>query len=203
MNKIVLFAILSIILTSTIVFAIRLPAITAANKFSYKSMLQNYFHNVNYGYGIGLNNDNYLIARWQIVNARTLNVSEIKNIVSSSNATDWPQLRQEIQNALQTEANVVKKGRIRIGNTTYVMTNVQVNNQTLIADINEMPAYSTCAQQNISAEDCENNVQKIGDISIARKTEAIQSNGADPRVWAGTLDFNNVAYTFVSFVYPR
>jgi hypothetical protein len=83
------------------------------------------------------------------------------------------------------------------------MTNIQVSNQTLTADINQMPVYSTCAQQNISAEDCENSAQKIGDISIAKKTEAIESNNGDPRVWAGTLDFNSVAYTFVSFAYPR
>jgi len=199
----ILIVVLTITMATTLVLARNLPAITAVNKVSYKSMLQSYFHPVLHGYGIGFNESNYITAKWHIVNVRILAKNQIREIVSNSNSTDWSQLRAEIQTALQNQGTEIKKGRIRIGNTDYVLTNILVSNETATADIREMPVYATCVQQNISAEDCESNATKVGDFSLTKKTEAFEDNRTDPRVWAGILNFKNVQYTFVTFAYPR
>jgi len=199
----ILIVVLTITMATTLVLARNLPAITAVNKVSYKSMLQSYFHPVLHGYGIGFNESNYITAKWHIVNVRILAKNQIREIVSNSNSTDWSQLRAEIQTALQNQGTEIKKGRIRIGNTDYVLTNILVSNETATADIREMPVYATCVQQNISAEDCESNATKVGDFSLTKKIEAFEDNRTDPRVWAGIMNFKGVQYTFVTFAYPR
>jgi hypothetical protein len=193
--------VLAVSITASVAFAKNLPAITSSNKIAYKSMLQTYFKPVFDGYGIGLSGDTYVTARWYITSVRTLNVSGIKQIVSSTNATDWSQLRQEIQNALKNSGIVTQKGRIMIGNTTYVLTNIQISNTTASADIRELPNYTTCKEQNTSAEDCENNAAQVGSLSLSKKTNALQDT--KEKVWAGTLIFKSVTYTFVTFAYPR
>lgn len=195
---------LVITVTASIVFARNLPAITVANKVAYKTMLQTYFHPVLHGYGIGFTSDTYITAKWYITNVKILSRDKIKEIISgANNTTDWSQIKDEIQNALQSEGNEIKKGRIGIGKTNYLLTNIQVSNNTASADIREIANYSACKQSNTSAEDCENNAQQVGSLSLTKKTEAIEDNQADPRVWAGTLVFKNVTYTFVTFAYPR
>jgi len=193
--------VLAVSITASVAFAKNLPSITSSNKIAYKSMLQTYFKPVFDGYGIGLSGDTYVTARWYITSVRTLNVSGIKQIVSSTNATDWSQLRQEIQNALKNSGIVTQKGRIMIGNTTYVLTNIQISNTTASADIRELPNYTTCKEQNTSAEDCENNAAQVGSLSLSKKTNALQDT--KEKVWAGTLIFKSVTYTFVTFAYPR
>jgi len=203
MKKSLALFVIIIAMTTTLVLARNLPAMTVANKLSYKTMLQNYFHPVLHGYGIGFNESSYLTAKWNIINVRILARNTIRQIASATNATDWSQLRAEIQTALQNSGTEIKKGRIRIGGTDYILTNITVSNETATADIREMPVYATCNQQNISAEDCEISTTKVGDLSLTKKTEAYEDNSTDPRVWAGILNFKNVTYTFVTFAYPR
>lgn len=189
--------------TATVVYARNLPMITNANKMEYKNMLKNYLSPVNHGYGIGFNESNYVTAKWYITGVRTLNMSEIKEIVKNSNATDWSQLRSQVQSALQTNGIEVKKGRINIGKNIYILTDINVTNSTVSANIREMPIYSNCKDQNITAEQCENIATQVGSLSLTKKTSAIETEANEPKVWAGTLNFNSTAYTFVTFVYPR
>lgn len=209
MKKILILTIVLVVgIASSLVFAINfsrgargLPAIAAAEKLAFKNMLTNYIHPVSYGNGIGFSGDNYLIAKWYIASVRTLSVDQIKSAILNSNATDWSGIKKDVENALNTEGTMVSKGRISIGKTSYVFTSIVTSNTSLSANINVLPNYTACNQQNISAEICESNSQKIGDISLAKKTP-IESNN-EQNVWAGTLDFNSTAYTFVTFAYPR
>jgi len=43
----------------------------------------------------------------------------------------------------------------------------------------------------------------VGIISITKRTKPDQEIPGEPKVWAGTLTFNQVVYTFVTFAYPR
>jgi len=203
MKKVLILVALVLICISTIAVAKRLPAIATNQRTEFKTMLKNYFHPVLHGYGIGFTSDTYITAKWHIINVKILARNRIREIISGTNTSDWSQLREEIQNALQNEGTEIKKGRIRIGNTTYLLTDIQVSNDTASADIREMPDYEDCKQQNISAEECETNAENVGDLSLTKKTKAIEEIQGDPRVWAGTLNFKEVEYTFVTFAYPR
>jgi hypothetical protein len=206
MKKILILVILVVIVTASLAFARsvmarNLPAITAANKLDYKNMLKNYLMPINNGYGIGFSGDNYITARWYITSVKTLNITLIKEIVSNSNATEWSQLRQQIQNALQTQGQTTTKGRISIGKTIYILTDISVSNSTATSNIRQMPDYSSCTSQNISAEQCESAAALVGDFSLSKKTNALNTT-TNEQVWAGTLDFNSVSYTFMTFSYP-
>jgi hypothetical protein len=203
MKKVLILVAVFLICISTIVVAKRLPTIATNQRTEFKTMLKNYFHPVLHGYGIGFTSDTYITAKWHIVNVKILARNRIREIISGTNTSEWSQVRDEIQNALQNEGTEIKKGRIRIGNTTYLLTNIQVSDETASADIREMPDYEDCKQQNISAEECETNAEKVGDMSLTKKTKAFEEIQGDPRVWAGTLNFKEVEYTFVTFAYPR
>ena len=203
MKKILGLVVVLISVAASVVFARNLPAITIANKLEYKNMIRNYLSPVNHGYGIGFNNDNYVTAKWYITNVRTLNMSEIKEIVKNSNATDWSQLRSQIQSVLQAQGIEVIKGRISIGKIIYILTDINVTNSTVAANIREMPIYSNCKDQNITAEQCENMATQVGSLLLTKKTSAIETEANEPKVWAGTLNFNSTTYTFVTFTYPR
>jgi len=203
MKKVLILVAVFLICISTIVVAKRLPTIATNQRTEFKTMLKNYFHPVLHGYGIGFTSDTYITAKWHIVNVKILARNRIREIISGTNTSEWSQVRDEIQNALQNEGTEIKKGRIRIGNTTYLLTDIQVSDETASADIREMPDYEDCKQQNISAEDCETNAEKVGDLSLTKKTKAFEEIQGDPRVWAGTLNFKEVEYTFVTFAYPR
>jgi len=203
MKKILGLVVVLISVAASVVFARNLPAITIANKLEYKNMIRNYLSPVNHGYGIGFNNDNYVTAKWYITNVRTLNMSEIKEIVKNSNATDWSQLRSQIQSVLQAQGIEVIKGRISIGKIIYILTDINVTNSTVAANIREMPIYSNCKDQNITAEQCENMTTQVGSLLLTKKTSAIETEANEPKVWAGTLNFNSTTYTFVTFTYPR
>jgi hypothetical protein len=206
-NTLVILAVILVVsVTASMVFARglamgkNLPAVTAANRMEYKDMLKNYMSPINHGSGIGISGDTYVTAKWYIANVRMLNVSTLKEIIGNSTATTWSGLRQDMQGYLQN-ASVLTQGRIEIGNTTYLLSNVNVTNSTATADIKNLPNYASCKQSNVTVQECENNAAKVGDMSLAKKT-AIQDNPMDTRVWAGTLDINSVAYNFVTFVYP-
>ena len=209
MKTILAILVIAIALTAISVYAPQgegknLQAMTVANKLEYKTMLKNYFHPVMHGYGIGFTSDTYITAKWHITDVRILAKNRIREIISGvNNTTDWSQIKQEIQDALQSEGNEIKKGRIMIGKTNYVLTNILISNNTATADIRELPDYSACKQANTTAEDCENNTALVGSLSLTKKTKAIEDAQGDPKVWAGTLTFRNVTYTFVTFAYPK
>ena len=204
MNKIILVAILAIILTTTIAFA--LPKPMQAHKEGFKTMLKNYLSPVIHGYGIGFTGDTYITAKWHITDIKILSRNEIRNVIQNSkaeNVTDWSTVRERIRTQLEANGTSVKKGRIKISGTTYLLTNIVTSDASATADINEMPNWETCKNQNTTAEDCETSSTKVGEISITKKTRVDQEVVNEPRVWAGTLKLNNIDYTFVTLVYPR
>jgi hypothetical protein len=193
---------LAICLTTTAVLARNIQSPRDEEKNSFKNMLKSYLMPGAHGYGIGFNGDQYITAKWYLVNVRTLSVGEIKHIVSDSNASTWSEIKDEVQNAL-SNATKVTQGRINIGKTNYALTSIIASNSSFTADIRTIPDYNTCKQQNMSAMQCENNSTKVGDISVTEKRNAITDSKENTRVWTGTLNFNSVAYTFVSFAFPR
>lgn len=179
--------------------------ITAQQKNQFKETLRNYFNPVLHGYGIGFTGQNYITARWQLTHVRMLSTSQVRTMIQESNQgneTDWNAVRERVRNALAS-ASTVRKGRIRIEGTDYVLTNMVVSDNSLTADINEIPDYAACRDENVTSDDCENDSAKVGDVSITKMTKANQEIAGEPNVWAGTLNYNNVAYTFVTFAYPR
>ncbi len=204
MKKLVVIALVAMVLTATIVFA--LPKPLQNNKDAFKTMLKDYLSPVLHGYGIGFTQDNYITAKWHITNIKILNKTEIKDVIQkakSENVADWNTMLVRIKSELDTNGMIAKKGRIRMEGKDYLLTTIQVSDANATAEIREMPDWNACKQQNVSAEDCEENATNIGNISLTKKTRANQEISGEPRVWAGTLNFNNTAYTFVTLVYPR
>jgi len=204
LKKLVVIALVAMVLTATIAFA--LPKPLQNNKDAFKTMLKDYLSPVLHGYGIGFNQDNYITAKWHITNIKILNKTEIKGVIQkakSENVADWNTMLVRIKSDLNTNGMIAKKGRIRMEGKDYLLTKIQVSDTNATAEIREIPDWNACKQQNVSAEDCEENATNIGNISFTKKTRANQEISGEPRVWAGTLYFNNTAYTFVTLVYPR
>ena len=204
MKKLVVIALAAIVLTTTIAFA--LPKPLQSNKDAFKTMLKDYLNPVLHGYGIGFNQDNYITAKWYITNIKILNRTEIKNVMQrakSENVTDWNTMLIRIKSELDTNGMIAKKGRIRIDGKDYLLTRIQVYESNATADIREIPDWNACKQQNVSEDDCEIGSTKVGDLSLTKRTKSNQEISNEPKAWAGTLNFNNTAYTFVTLVYPR
>lgn len=200
----IIIAIVAIALTTTIAFA--LPKPLQSNKDAFKTMLEDYLNPVLHGYGIGFNQDNYITAKWYITNIRVLNMTEIKNVMQkakSENVTDWNTMLVRIKSELDTYGIIAKKGRIRIDGKDYLLTKIQVYESNATADVREIPDWNACKQQNVSEDDCEIKSVKVGDMSLTERTKTNQEVSNEPRAWAGALNFNNTAYTFVTLVYPR
>jgi hypothetical protein len=204
LKKLVVIALVAMVLTATMSFA--LPKPLQNNKDAFKTMLKDYLSPVLHGYGIGFTQDNYITAKWYITNIKILNKTEIKDVIQkakSENVADWNTLLVRVKADLDTNGMIAKKGRIRMEGKDYLLTKIQVSDTNATAEIREMPDWNACKQQNVSAEDCEENATNIGNISFTKKTRANQEISGEPRVWAGTLNFNSTAYTFVTLVYPR
>jgi len=200
----IIVAIVAIVLTTAVAFA--LPKPLQNNKDAFKTMLKDYLNPVLHGYGIGFNQDNYITAKWYITNIRVLNKTEIKNVMQkakSENVTDWNTMLVRIKSDLDANGVIARKGRIRIDGKDYLLTKIQVSDTNATAEIREIPDWNACKQQNVSAEDCEIESTEVGDLSLAKRTKPNQEISGEPRVWAGTLNFNNTTYTFVTLVYPR
>jgi hypothetical protein len=179
--------------------------ITAIQKNQFKETVRSYFNPVLHGYGIGFTDQNYITARWQITQVRMLSTSQVRSTVQAStqeNETDWDAVRERVRNALSS-ASTERRGRVRIEGTDYVLVNIVVSNDSLTADIRELPDYIACRDANTTAADCETNSAKVGDVSITKRTKPNQERAGEPNVWAGTMNYNSVAYTFVTFAYPR
>ncbi|MFH1473556.1 MAG: hypothetical protein ABIE55_01545 [Candidatus Aenigmatarchaeota archaeon] len=193
--------------TATAVKTAATPAAIPVNqKNQFKQTLRNYFKPVNHGYGIGFTEETYITAKWHITNVKILprvNVNTMIREVKQGNNTDWDALRTRIREALNAGTTTVKKGRIRIEGRDYALTNIVVSSESITADINQVPNYSACKNDDLSAEDCETSSEKVGDISMTKKTKASQEVAGREKVWAGTLTLNGIGYTFVTFVYPK
>lgn len=200
----IIVAIVAIVLITTVAFA--LPKPLQNNKDAFKTMLKDYLSPVLHGYGIGFNQDNYITAKWYITNIKILNKTEINSVMhkaKSENVTDWNTMLVKIKADLDANGVVARKGRIRIDGEDYLLTKIQVYESNATADIREIPDWNACKQQNVSEDDCEIGSTKVGDMSLTKRTKANQEISNEPRAWAGTLNFNNTAYTFVTLVYPR
>jgi len=175
------------------------------HKDMFKRMVKNFFSPEINGWGIGLNTatDTYLVAKFHGVSVKTLPRSVVNDIIrqaKAENITDWDTVRDRIQAALQANGTVKSKGRIKINKINYILTGISKSESTFSADIKNLPDFDSCKDQNVSAEDCENQAAKVGDLSLARKTAEFEEKA---RVWAGTMNFNSSAYTFVALVNPR
>jgi hypothetical protein len=209
MTKIIalcLIAVLAISVLATTAMAKRnLPRIEAAQKLLFKNMLKNYFHPVVHGWGIGYDcdSDEALRVKFHVVDTKILarfRIMEIIGQVKSEDTDDWGTVRDRIQAVIDSEGIVVKKGRISIDNETFLLTNITTGD-TLAADVRKIPDYSACKQQNISAEDCDAQAEKVGDISITKR--AGTELPKEPKFWVGTLNFNGSVYKFLALAYPR
>ena len=180
--------------------------ISNAEKTALKTTLKSYFSTVIHGYGIGFTEETYITAKWHVTNVKTLNRASVNAIIREAkhgNNTDWEALRERIRVALESAYTTVKKGRINIEGRNYVLTNIVVSNESMTADIREIPDYAACNEVETNAEVCEETSDKVGEIVITKRTKPNQEIPGEPRVWAGTLSFNDVRYTFVTFAYPR
>lgn len=183
----------------------RLPAIAETHKNMFKTMVRNYFHPVIHGWGVGYDcdSDTYVTAKFHVVDVKILPRTQITQIIRNAratNVTDWSVVMDEIKTAIDVNGTSVKKGRVSINGEKFLLTNIQTGD-TLSADIREIPDFSSCKVANISAEDCELNAKKVGDITITKR--AGTELPGEPRVWGGTLNFRDNSYKFVALAYPR
>lgn len=197
---------ITVILSATVVLAKQLPSITNVDKSMFKNLVQVYFHPSITGWGIGLNTqqDSYLVAKFHAVTVTTLSRNQVLQILKDAkagNATNWSDIRDRLKDALDANGTTIVKGMIQINKETYILTGMVKTETTFNGTIRAKPDYSACVSANISTEDCENQSTKIGDLSLTRKTAELDQS--KDRVWAGTMNFNSTAYTFVALVNPR
>jgi hypothetical protein len=207
MRKLVFAAIaIFLALTVTLVTARGLPRIIEREKEMFKTMVKSYFSPLINGWGIGLNtsSDSYVVVKFHIVSVKILPRIEIANIIrqaKSENVSEWSIVRDRLKLALDANGTTINKGRIQINKEKYVLTNITVTDTNLEAIIRAMPDFGSCKMQNISAEECEVNSTKVGDLSLTKKN--VEFEKGKERVWAGSLNFNETAYTFVALILPR
>lgn len=208
MKTLVLIPLFLVILGVTASLAIaRLGPIGETERLAFTNMIKNYLSPVIHGWGIGFDcaGDSYITAKFHILNVKILPFDQVLSIIreerNKSQVVDWSAVRERIRAAIETNGTTISKGRISINGTTYVLTNIVKTETTFSADIRELPDYTSCKQQNISAEQCEIRTEKIGNISLT-KGEPTGLPTA-PYLWKGTLEFKGVTYKFGAFAYPR
>ena len=197
---------LAIIFSTSAVVARELPTAGTVEKNMFKNMVQGYLHPSINGWGIGLNTvqDSYLISKFVVVTVRQLPTSQIVQIIKESKTSEtasWTEVKDRIKTALDSINTTKIVGRIKINKNNYILTGVIRSDTTFSGDIRTKPDYSACASVNITNENCELQSTKVGDLSLTRKSAELET-GKD-RVWAGTMNFNNTAYTFVAIVNPQ
>ncbi len=208
MKKMVLFSLITIALVFSASFAAakNLPAMKEVEKDMFKSLAKQNINPVTIGWGIGLNtaNDSYLVARFYAVSTKIIPRNEILQILkdarASNNITTWADVAGKIKAAIASNATTAIKGRIQINKEQYILTGVVRNETAFSGDIRSKPDYNICVASNVSAEDCEAQSAKVGDLSLARKTAEV--NAERHKIWAGALNFSGTAYTFVTLVNP-
>lgn len=208
MKKVVLLSLVTvaILFSATLASAKISGTLGEAEKGMFKDLVKQNINPAVTGWGIGLNtaSDSYLVAKFHAVSLKSLPRKEILQILkdarASSNTVTWAEVRDRIKAAIDANATAVVKGRMQINKEQYVLTGIVKSETAFTGDIRTMPNYTTCNAANVSAEDCESQSTKIGDLSLTRKTAEL--NAEKHRVWAGTMNFNNTAYTFVALVNP-
>ena len=207
MKPIVLIPIVLVILASiAAVSSARLERITETERLDFANMIRNYLNPVIHGAGIGFDctGDSYIVAKFHAVSVKVLPFDQITSIIreekQKSQVVDWSQVRERIRAAIEANGTIISKGRISINGTMYALTNIVKTDTSFSADIKEMPNYTNCKQQNISAEQCEQQSATVGSISLT-KGEATGLPGT-PYLWKGTLEFKKT-YKFAAFAYPR
>jgi hypothetical protein len=204
---IVISMILSVsIVTANITTAHNLPALGVVEKSMFKDLVQSYLHPSITGWGIGLNTqqDTYLVSKFNAVTVKTLPRDQIIRILKDAkagNVTNWSGVKDAIKAAIDANSTTMVTGRIQINKEQYILTGIVKTETTFNGTIRAKPNYTTCVTANISTENCENQSPILGSLSLTRKSAEFES-GKD-RVWAGTMDFNSTAYTFVALVNPR
>ncbi len=208
MKKIVLIPIVLVILASiAAVSSARLERITETERLAFTNMIRNYFSPVIHGAGIGFDctENKYITAKFHVLSVKILPFDQVISIIreerEKSQIVDWSAVRERIRAAIDANGTIISKGRISVNGTMYVLTNIQKTDTSFSADIKEMPDYSNCKQQNISAEQCEAQSEQVGSISLA-KGEAT-GLPQTPYLWTGSLEFKEKTYNFAAFAYPR
>ncbi|MGC8812309.1 MAG: hypothetical protein ACP5O8_01840 [Candidatus Aenigmatarchaeota archaeon] len=208
MKTLVLIPLVLVALLVTVsVGAARLERITETQKLAFTQMIRNYFSPVIHGWGIGFDcqGDSYITAKFHVLSVKILPYDQVVTILreemQKSQTVDWSQVRERIRAAIEENGTIISKGRISVNGTMYALTNIVKTDTSFSADIKELPNYESCKQQNISAEQCEQQAQKIGSISLT-KGEPTGLPGT-PYLWKGTLDFKGKTYKFGAFAYPR
>lgn len=198
------FVMMAVLFSASFAAAKGLPSFGDVEKSMFKDLAKQSISPTITGWGLGLNTagDSYLVAKFHLVSQKILPRQEILQILKDAKASNstvtWAEVRDRVKAAIDANSTVVLKGRIQVNKGIYILTGITRTNTTFTADIRAKSDYTACAASNVSAEDCESNSTKIGDISLTKKTSEI--NPERHRVWAGTLDFNSTAYTFVALV---
>lgn len=207
--KALVLGLLSLVVLTTIfsVALARLGPIGETERLAFTNMVRNYLSPVIHGFGIGFDctRDSYITAKFHVLNVRVLPFDQVLSIIreerNKSQVVDWSAVRERIRAAIDANGTIISKGRISINGTMYVLTNIVKTDTSFSAEIREVPNYTTCKQQNISAEQCELRSEKVGSISLT-KGEATGLPSA-PYIWKGTLEFKGATYKFGAFAYPR
>ncbi len=177
--------------------------VTNTTRDEFKTLVHAYFHPVVNGWGIAWDTaDNYKVAKFTAVSVKTLPRDQVLGILQQARAdgvNDWTVVRQRIAAAIEANGTTITVGRIKIDDTHYLLGNIVKSDTSVSADIKTMPNFENCKTQNITLQMCEANAPKVGDISVTKKKDGSEG---DPAVWAGTMDLNGVAYTFVALSRP-
>ena len=198
-------SILAILLTANIAAARELPSITAVHKDLFKTMIKNYFLPVIHGWGIGYDcaSDTYITVKFHVVSVKIIPRTQTVEIIREAkvgNVTGWPEVRDRVKAAIDTNGTTMSKGRISVNGTEYILTNITKTEDSWSAIIREMPNYTSCKELNISAEDCESSATQVGDVSVTKRVTT--GLPGEPRIWAGNLTYNTVDYKFITLAYP-
>ncbi|MEM5834477.1 MAG: hypothetical protein QXQ69_01350 [Candidatus Aenigmatarchaeota archaeon] len=185
----------------------RLGPIGETERLAFANMIRNYLSPVIHGWGIGFDceRDSYITAKFHVLSVKILPFDQVASIIreekNKAQVVDWSAVRERVRAAIDANGTIISKGRISINGTNYVLTNIVKTDTSFSADIRELPDYSKCRQQNISAEECELQSTKVGSISLA-KGEPTGLPSA-PYLWKGSLEFKGITYKFGAFAYPR
>ncbi len=208
MKKTVLFSMITIALvfSAGLAMAKSLPVMKEVEKNMFKDLAKQNINPAITGWGLGLNtaSDSYLVAKFHAVSEKTLPRKEILRILKDAKAGNgnatWSEIKDSVKAAIAANSTTVSKGRVQINRETFILSGISRTNTTFTADIRSKPDYTACSASNVSSEDCESNSTKAGDLSLTKKMSEI--NPERHKLWAGTLNFNGTAYTFVALVNP-
>ncbi|MFH0832440.1 MAG: hypothetical protein V1900_01815 [Candidatus Aenigmatarchaeota archaeon] len=204
-QKLLLVSVIAITVMFAVSVAKPLPKIVDADKGLFKNLVKDYLHPEMNAWGIGLNTakDSYIVAKLHVTSVKTLPRSQIVQILKDAKAGDittWGEVKDKIKEALDASGVTTTSGRIQVNKVQYVLTDIARTDTTFAATIREKPVYLTCTAANKTAAECDEQAATIGDLSLTKKDAEFENK---QKIWAGTMNFNNTAYTFVALVQPK